>query len=109
MDKPHSKTTNARAFLAEWQKRYKITLDDISEGMLQAMEEYAGQRREQAAHPEIEQVLNRVAAHEITPAKAMELLQNWSDCAARTPEDKISKEKAVKSEEMHFYPIPGWE
>ena len=109
MDKPHSQTTDARAFLAEWQKRYKITLDDISEGMVQAMEEYAGQRREQAAHPEIEQVLNRVAAHEITPAKAMELLQNWSDCAAGMPNDAASKQNAVKSKEMHTYPIPGWE
>jgi len=109
MDKPHSKTTNARAFLAEWQKRYKITLDDISEGMLQAMEEYAGQRREQAAHPEIEQVLNRVAAHEITPAKAMELLQNWSDCAAGAPDDVRSEQKTIMNKEIHSYPIPGWE
>jgi hypothetical protein len=109
MDKHRTQMTNARAFLAEWQKRYKITLDDISENILQAMEEYGGQRREQAAHPDIEQILHRVAAQKITPAKAMELLQNWADCAARTPEDKISKEKAVKSEEMHSYPIPGWE
>ena len=109
MDKLHSQTTNARAFLAEWQKRYKITLNDISEDMLQAMEEYGGQMREQAPRPEIEQILNRVAAREITPAKAMELLQNWADCTAGTAQDNISKEKAVKSKEMHSYPIPGWE
>lgn len=109
MDKPHCQTTDARAFLAGWQKRYKITLHDISEDTLQAMEEYGGQRREQAAHPDIEQILHCVAAHEITPAKAMELLQNWADCAAGTPEDDISKEKSVKSKEMHTYPIPGWE
>jgi hypothetical protein len=109
MDKPRAQTTDARAFLAEWQKRYKITLHDISEDILQAMEEYAGQRREQAAHPEIQQILSRVAAHEITPAKAMELLQNWSDCAASTPDDATSNQKVVKSKEMHTYPIPGWE
>src|SRR2546421_6707718 len=109
MNKPRAQTTNARAFLAEWQKRYKITLHDISEDMLQAMEEYAGQRREQAAHPDIEQVLHRVATHEITPAKAMELLQNWSDCAARMPNDATSKQAAIGSKEMHTYPISGWE
>jgi hypothetical protein len=109
MDKRRAQTTDARAFLAEWQKRYKITLHDISEDMLQAMEEYAGQRREQAAHPEIEQILSRVANHEITPAKAMELLQNWSDCAAGTPGDVSSEQKTVTSKEMHTYPIPGWE
>jgi hypothetical protein len=109
MDKPRTQMTNARAFLAEWQKRYKITLRDISEDMLQAMEEYAGQRREQAAHPDIEQVLNHVANHEITPAKAMELLQNWSDCAAGMPDEATSKQKAVNTKEMHTYPIAGWE
>lgn len=107
MDKPRAQT--AKAFLAEWQKRYKITLHDISEHMLQAMEEYAGQRREQAAHPDIEQVLNRVASHEITPAKAMELLQNWSDCASGTPDDVSSEQKAVKSKEMPTYPRSDWE
>lgn len=109
MDKPHFQTTDARAFLAGWQKRYKITLHNISEDTLQAMEEYGGQRREQAAHPDIEQILHRVAAHEITPAEAMELLQNWADCAAGTPDADISKEKAVTSKEMHTYPMPGWE
>ena len=109
MDKLHSQTTNARAFLAEWQKRYKITLDDISEDMLQAMEEYGGQRREQAAHPDIEQILHHVANHEITPAKAMELLQNWSDCAAGTPDDFSGEQKTGTSKEMHSYPIPWWE
>ena len=109
MDKRRSQTTSARAFLAEWQKRYKITLHDISEDMLQAMEEYAGQRREQAAHPDIEQVLHRVATHEITPAKAMELLQNWSDCAGGMPNHATSKQEAIGSKEMHTYPISGWE
>ncbi len=76
MDKPRGGATNATAFIAEWQKRYTITLHNINEDILQAMEEYAGQRREQASHPDIEQILNHVASHEITPAKAIELLQN---------------------------------
>ena len=114
MNKVRSRTTNARAFLAEWQKRYKITLHDISEDILQAMEEYAGQRREEAAHPAIEQILNRVAHHEITPAKAMELLQNWSDCAAG-PADFVPKLQDAqepqdpKDREIRTYPISDWE
>ena len=108
MDKHQGETSNARAFLAEWQKRYKITLHDISEDMLQAMEEYADQRRQQAAHPDIEQVLNRVATHEITPAKAMELLQNWSDCASGVSSD-VKRDKAINSKEMTTYPNSGWE
>ena len=114
MNKVRSRTTNARAFLAEWQKRYKITLHDISEDILQAMEQYAGQRREEAAHPDVEQILKRVADHEITPAKAMELLQNWSDCAAG-PADFVPKLQDAqepqdpKDREIRTYPISDWE
>ena len=114
MNKVRSRTTNARAFLAEWQKRYKITLHDISEDILQAMEQYAGQKREEAAHPDVEQILKRVADHDITPAKAMELLQNWSDCAAG-PADFVPKPQDArepqdpKDREIRTYPISDWE
>jgi len=109
MDKPRGGATNATAFIAEWQKRYTITLHNINEDILQAMEEYAGQRREQASHPDIEQILNHVASHEITPAKAIELLQNWSDCASGAPDHATNKQKGANSNEMRTYPISGWE
>jgi hypothetical protein len=79
MNKCDHETNNAREFIAGWQKRYKITLHEVSEEMLQVMEEYAGHRRQQAAHPDVEQILNRVSTNEITPRKALELLEGWAD------------------------------
>src|SRR5438105_807368 len=110
VDKPARQPLNAKLFLADWQKRYRIILPDVSEGMLQAMEEYAGQRREQAAHPDIEQILNRVANHEITPAKAMELLQNWCDCAKGvTGDEELELKPTIGRGPISTYPAFDWE
>ena len=110
MEKTRREISGAKAFVAEWQKRYKITLQDVSEDMLQSMEEYAGRTREQAAHPDVEQILNRVADHEITPAKAMELLQDWCDCASGSVGDgNIQPKQANNAQEMPTYPRSGWE
>ncbi len=108
MDKARGDTVNAKEFIAEWQKRYRTTLPHIDENMLQIMEEYAGQMRERAGHPDIEQILERVASHEITPAKAMELLQNWSDRATRAGAEHNAKTSpANRTEKMPVSPISG--
>jgi hypothetical protein len=107
--KPEQRRLDARSFLAYWQKRYKITLDDVSEHILQAMEEYAGQSREQADHPDIERILSRVASHEITPAKAMELLQNWCDRAKGIAAPDLQLEPTNGRGPISTYPASDWE